>query len=48
MNTILEPKTIIDKIWDKHVVKAIDPETSVFYIDRHFIHEVTSRRPFPV
>ena len=46
MNSNQKPKTIIDKIWDKHVVKAIDPETSVFYIDRHFIHEVTSPQAF--
>jgi len=46
MNNNLEPKTIIDKIWDKHVVQPIDEETSVFYIDRHFIHEVTSPQAF--
>lgn len=39
-------KTIIDKIWDKHVVESIDKNTSVFYIDRHFIHEVTSPQAF--
>ncbi len=39
-------KTIIDKIWDKHIVEAIDQDTSVFYIDRHFIHEVTSPQAF--
>lgn len=39
-------KTIIDKVWDKHVVKTIDKNTSIFYIDRHFIHEVTSPQAF--
>lgn len=39
-------KTIIDKIWDKHVVKSIDKDTNIFYIDRHFIHEVTSPQAF--
>ncbi len=39
-------KTIIDKIWDKHIVESIDDSTGVFYIDRHFIHEVTSPQAF--
>jgi 3-isopropylmalate/(R)-2-methylmalate dehydratase large subunit len=38
----LEPKTLFDKIWDAHVVKHIDGGPEVLYIDRHFIHEVTS------
>jgi len=42
----LPGKTIIDKVWDKHVVKTIDKNTSIFYIDRHFIHEVTSPQAF--
>ncbi len=39
-------KTIIDKIWDSHVVESIDDTSSVLYIDRHFIHEVTSPQAF--
>src|SRR3954469_1880170 len=39
-------KTLFDKIWDKHVVKEIDGGPSVIYIDRHFIHEVTSPQAF--
>ena len=39
---ILEPKTLFDKIWDAHVVKPIEGGPDVLYIDRHFIHEVTS------
>jgi len=35
-------KTLFEKIWDKHVVKQIDGGPSVLYIDKHFIHEVTS------
>ncbi len=38
----MEPKTLFDKIWDAHVVKQIEEGPSVLYIDRHFIHEVTS------
>jgi len=39
-------KTLFDKIWDRHVVKQIEGGPSVLYIDRHFIHEVTSPQAF--
>ena len=39
-------KTLFEKIWDKHVVKSIEGGPSVVYIDRHFIHEVTSPQAF--
>ncbi len=39
---ILESKTLFDKIWDSHVVKQVKDGPDVLYIDRHFIHEVTS------
>ncbi|MGD9327769.1 MAG: aconitase family protein, partial [Cyclobacteriaceae bacterium] len=38
----MEPKTLFDKIWDKHVVHSVDGGPQVLYIDKHFIHEVTS------
>ena len=38
----MEAKTLFDKIWDSHVVKQVEGGPSVLYIDRHFIHEVTS------
>ncbi len=38
----MEPKTLFDKIWDAHVVKQVKDGPDVLYIDRHFIHEVTS------
>lgn len=38
----MEAKTLFDKIWDAHVVKHIEGGPGVLYIDRHFIHEVTS------
>ena len=38
----MEPKTLFDKIWDRHVVRQVDGGPDVLYIDRHFIHEVTS------
>ncbi|MBL7698919.1 MAG: 3-isopropylmalate dehydratase large subunit [Chitinophagaceae bacterium] len=39
-------KTLFDKIWDRHVVKTIPNGPSVLYIDKHFIHEVTSPQAF--
>lgn len=39
-------KTLFEKIWEKHIVKTIDNGPSVFYIDTHFIHEVTSPQAF--
>lgn len=39
-------KTIIDKIWDQHVVKSLGNDIDVIFIDRHFIHEVTSPQAF--
>ena len=39
-------KTLIDKVWDKHIVSEVQEGPSVLYIDRHFIHEVTSPQAF--
>ena len=39
-------KTLFDKIWDSHVVKSVNDGPDVLYIDRHFIHEVTSPQAF--
>jgi 3-isopropylmalate/(R)-2-methylmalate dehydratase large subunit len=39
-------KTLFDKIWEKHVVDRIPDGPEVLYIDRHFIHEVTSPQAF--
>lgn len=35
-------KSLFDKVWDSHVVRKIEGGPDVFFIDRHFIHEVTS------
>ncbi len=40
------PKTLFDKIWDSHVVRSIQGGQDVLYIDRHYIHEVTSPQAF--
>lgn len=34
--------TLFDKVWDAHVVKTLEGGRTVLYIDRHYIHEVTS------
>ena len=39
-------RTLYDKIWDEHVVHAEDDGTSILYIDRHLVHEVTSPQAF--
>lgn len=41
-----KPKTIIDKIWDAHVVVQQDGYPAVLYIDAHLVHEVTSPQAF--
>jgi len=38
----MEKKTLFDKIWDAHVLKSVPEGPDVFFIDKHFIHEVTS------
>src|SRR6202044_1279803 len=40
------PSTLFEKIWDRHVVRTIEGGPSVLYIDKHFIHEVTSPQAF--
>ena len=45
-HTNLEAKTLYDKIWDSHVVRSIAGGPDVLYIDRHYIHEVTSPQAF--
>src|ERR1051326_1809990 len=39
-------KTLFDKIWDSHVVRQVDNCPSLLYVDKHFIHEVTSPQAF--
>ena len=39
-------KTLFDKIWDRHVVSKTEDGPDALYIDRHFIHEVTSPQAF--
>jgi 3-isopropylmalate/(R)-2-methylmalate dehydratase large subunit len=39
-------KTLYDKLWDAHVVRTQEDGTSLLYIDRHLVHEVTSPQAF--
>jgi 3-isopropylmalate/(R)-2-methylmalate dehydratase large subunit len=39
-------KTLYDKLWDAHVVRDNGDGTSLIYIDRHLVHEVTSPQAF--
>ena len=39
-------KTLFDKIWDRHVVETFEGGTTLLYIDRHLVHEVTSPQAF--
>lgn len=41
-----KPRTLYDKIWDAHIVDVTDDGTTVLYIDRHLVHEVTSPQAF--
>jgi 3-isopropylmalate/(R)-2-methylmalate dehydratase large subunit len=39
-------RTLYDKVFDEHVVHTEDDGTSILYIDRHLVHEVTSPQAF--
>jgi 3-isopropylmalate/(R)-2-methylmalate dehydratase large subunit len=40
------PRTLYEKIWDAHVVDQRPDGTSLIFIDRHLVHEVTSPQAF--
>ena len=40
------PTTLYDKIWNAHLVKNNPDGTSLIYVDRHLVHEVTSPQAF--
>src|SRR6516164_4457094 len=39
-------KTLFEKVWDTHVVRAVEGEPTLLYIDLHLVHEVTSPQAF--
>jgi len=43
---IKQPKILFEKIWDKHLVQSKDGYPDLLYIDRQYIHEVTSPQAF--
>src|SRR3954451_11189414 len=40
------PRTLSQKVWDRHVVRSEDGEPDLLYIDLHLVHEVTSPQAF--
>jgi len=40
------PLSLYDKLWDEHLVQTDDSTESLIYIDRHYLHEVTSPQAF--
>jgi 3-isopropylmalate/(R)-2-methylmalate dehydratase large subunit len=40
------PRTLYEKIWDAHVIERREHDTSLIFIDRHLVHEVTSPQAF--
>jgi 3-isopropylmalate/(R)-2-methylmalate dehydratase large subunit len=41
-----KPRTLYEKIWDAHVIERREHDTSLIFIDRHLVHEVTSPQAF--
>ena len=41
-----QPKTLLEKIWDRHIVTEEPDCPAVLYIDLHLVHEVTSPQAF--
>ncbi len=39
-------RTLYDKLWDEHVVHTEADGTTILYVDRHLVHEVTSPQAF--
>ena len=46
MGETSKPRTIFEKIWDKHVVHDEPGRQAILYIDLHLVHEVTSPQAF--
>jgi len=42
----MQPRTIIEKVWDNHVVAERPGTPTLLYIDLHLVHEVTSPQAF--
>jgi 3-isopropylmalate/(R)-2-methylmalate dehydratase large subunit len=44
--TVERGRTLLDRLWDAHVVRELDAGESLLYIDLHLVHEVTSPQAF--
>ncbi|MDE0938688.1 MAG: 3-isopropylmalate dehydratase large subunit, partial [Pirellulales bacterium] len=40
------PRTLLDKIWEQHIVHQQEGRPTLIYIDLHLVHEVTSPQAF--
>ncbi len=40
------PRTLFEKIWEAHIVREVPGQSTILYIDRHLVHEVTSPQAF--
>ena len=40
------PKTLVEKVWERHVVRSAEEEPDLLYVDLHLVHEVTSPQAF--
>ena len=45
MKVMVKSRTLDDKFWDDHLIHS-ENDTSLIYIDRHLVHEVTSPQAF--
>lgn len=42
----MKPKTLFEKIWERHVIEQSEGKPAILYIDLHLVHEVTSPQAF--
>src|SRR5512139_1021437 len=43
---VTQPRTLAEKVWDAHVVRSVEGEPDLLFIDLHLLHEVTSPQAF--
>src|SRR5690554_3702962 len=43
---MMQPRTLLEKLWDRHLVKETPDGPSLLYIDRQLVHDVTSPQSF--
>ena len=46
MGSTMEPMTLAEKVWERHVVRRAEGEPDLLYVDMHLVHEVTSPQAF--